>query len=78
MLDNADYDSTNGSVSFDNHKLPGLRAKLCKIRLITWKKSQNIDLNKFLIFLPIFRLRALSIADITDFDIFDGFLPLDN
>ena len=43
MLDNADYDSTNGSFSFDYHKLPGLRAELCKIRLIMWKKSQNID-----------------------------------
>ena len=42
MLDNADYDSTNGSLSFDYHKLPGLRAELCKIRLITWKKKVKI------------------------------------
>ena len=35
MLDNADYVSTNSSFSFNNHKLPGLRAKSCKIRLIT-------------------------------------------
>ena len=41
MLDNADYDSTNGSFSFDHHKLPGLRAELCKIRLITWKKKSK-------------------------------------
>ena len=41
MLDNADYDSTNGSLSFDYHKLPGLRAELCKIRLITWKKKSK-------------------------------------
>ena len=26
MLDNADYDSTNGSFPFGNHELPGLRA----------------------------------------------------
>ena len=48
MLDNADYDSTNGSFSFDNHKLPGLRAKICKIRLITWKKVKILIFNKLL------------------------------
>ena len=50
MLDDADYDSTNGSFSFDNHKFPGLRAKICKIRLITWKKVKILIFNKLLDF----------------------------
>ena len=54
MLHNADYDSTNGSFSFDNHKLPGLRAKICKIRLITWKKVKILIFNKLFDFFATF------------------------
>ena len=65
MLDNADYDSTNGLFSFGNHELRGLRAKICKIRLIMHKKV------KILIFDQFFDLESLILLDNADFDMPD-------
>ena len=65
MLDNADYDSTNGLFSFSNRELRGLRAKICKIRLIMHKKV------KILIFDQFFDLESLILLDNADFDMPD-------
>ena len=47
MLDNADYDSTNGSSLFGNQELLSLRAKWCKMRPIMQKKCENLDFRLF-------------------------------
>ena len=43
MVDIAYSSSTNGYLSLDNHQLPDMRVKSCKMRPILLKKSQNLD-----------------------------------